>query len=90
MNLQKLWASHGLTAIQDVREFMTENPYVIEPTTSIRTAVELMLAHKIGGLPVMEEDELIGIITESDIFRFLLASLPLETLQCEQQFPLPE
>lgn len=28
-----------------------------------------MLEHKIGGLPVVQDGELVGIITESDIFR---------------------
>lgn len=77
-NLHQLWAATGLTAIQDVREFMTINPLVIEATASIRQAAELMLNNKIGGLPVMDEERLVGVITESDIFRFLLANLPPE------------
>ena len=75
-NLPQLWAAPSLTAIQDVREFMTENPLVIEPTATIRDAAEMMLINKIGGLPVMEDDELVGVITESDIFRCLLACIP--------------
>jgi acetoin utilization protein AcuB len=31
-----------------------------------------MLENKIGGLPVMDGDKLVGIITESDIFRLLV------------------
>ena len=79
-NLQQLWPPHSLTAIQDVSEFMTEDPLVIEPTAPIRQAVELMLNHKIGGLPVVVEEKVVGIITDSDIFRFLLENLPKETI----------
>ncbi|MBI3742332.1 MAG: CBS domain-containing protein, partial [Chloroflexi bacterium] len=38
----------------------------------IRHAAKLMLEHKIGGLPVMDQGKLVGIITESDIFRVLV------------------
>ena len=33
-----------------------------------------MLDNDIGGLPVMDGDKLVGIITESDIFRILVQS----------------
>ncbi|MCB0062073.1 MAG: CBS domain-containing protein [Caldilineaceae bacterium] len=75
-NLQQLWSAHSLTALQDVREFMTENPFVIEPSAPIRRAVELMLNNKIGGLPVVDDERLVGMLTDSDVFRFLLANLP--------------
>ena len=84
--VQQLWDTHGqLAAIRDVQEFMTSSPIVISPKESILSAVQLMLLNKIGGLPVVEASEgidvdteaenrpLVGIITESDIFRFLLA-----------------
>ncbi|MBZ0305063.1 MAG: CBS domain-containing protein, partial [Anaerolineae bacterium] len=35
-------------------------------------AARLMMEKKIGGLPVVEEDKLVGIITESDIFRLVV------------------
>ena len=79
MTLQQIWESRTLSAICDVREFMSVNPVVISPTASIRTAVELMLQHKIGGLPVVDDDDqVVGVITESDAFRCLLSMLPKE------------
>lgn len=53
-------------------EIMTRDPIVVAPSTSIRHAAKLMLEHKIGGLPVMDQGKLVGIITESDIFRVLV------------------
>jgi CBS domain-containing protein len=55
-----------------VREIMTHDPIAIAPDTSIEAAARLMLEHKIGGLPVVDGDKVVGIITESDIFRLLV------------------
>lgn len=52
-----------------VRRLMTENPKTIAPTTSLVDAARLMLGNKISALPVLDGGKLVGIITESDIFR---------------------
>jgi CBS domain-containing protein len=41
----------------------------VTPDTTIVEAARLMLENKIGGIPVLDGDYLVGIITESDIFR---------------------
>ncbi len=51
-----------------VSEIMTSNPMFAEPMTSLETVAQRMRKHKIGGMPVVENGSLIGIITESDIF----------------------
>ncbi len=56
-----------------VEEVMTPNPITVTPDTPIWQAAELMIAHKIGGLPVMEGSQLVGIITTSDIMRLVVA-----------------
>jgi CBS domain-containing protein len=46
------------------------NPWVVTTTkdTSISEAIELMLEHRISGLPVVDDDQkLVGIITEKDL-----------------------
>lgn len=66
-----------------VDSIMTRDPLTIAPDATIRQAARLMLEHKIGGLPVTEQGHLVGIITESDIFRVLAQepeSAPLEAL----------
>lgn len=60
-----------LLAKLTVDKIMTREPLTISPDATIREAARQMLAHKIGGLPVMDEGRLVGIITESDIFRVL-------------------
>lgn len=52
-----------------ISDIMTRDPITVTQNTKLSEAANLMLNHKIGGLPVMEGDQLVGIITESDIFR---------------------
>ena len=53
-----------------IREVMTDYVYTVGPDDNIARAATIMLNHKIGGVPVVEEKKVVGIITESDIFRF--------------------
>lgn len=62
---------HYLLAKLTIAEMMTRDPITVTPDATIRDAAKLMLEHKIGGLPVVENGKLVGIITESDIFRVL-------------------
>lgn len=55
-----------------VEQIMTRDPITVAPDFSVQAAAHLMLEHKVGGLPVMDGDRLVGIITESDIFRLLV------------------
>jgi len=51
---------------------MTRNPISIYDNDTVGHAAELMLEHKIGGLPVIDaEGALVGLITESNLFRLL-------------------
>lgn len=50
----------------------------VTSTDHLETAARLMLEHKIGGLPVLDSKRLVGIITESDLFKIFLR-LKLDT-----------
>ncbi|MEY4918045.1 MAG: hypothetical protein RL616_1958 [Verrucomicrobiota bacterium] len=52
-----------------VAQIMTARPLTTTPDSPIEEAAALMCARKIGSLPVLREGKLVGIITESDIFR---------------------
>jgi len=52
-----------------VEDAMTPNPFTVAPGDRLEKAVELMLQHRIGGIPVVENGKLVGIVTESDVFR---------------------
>ena len=56
-----------------VHKLMVANPMTINSNNTLLSAAEMMLEHKISALPVMDAGKLVGIITESDIFRALIA-----------------
>lgn len=51
---------------------MRREVITVSPQEDVGRAVTLMLRSRVGGLPVVEEEELVGIITESDIVQGLL------------------
>jgi len=53
-------------------QLMTRRVFTVTPTTPIGEAARLMLRHKIAGLPVIVNGQVIGILTESDIFRMIV------------------
>lgn len=56
-----------------VKDIMTPDPVVVHPEDTIEKAAVIMLEKKISGLPVMDEhNNLVGIITETDIFKALV------------------
>lgn len=61
-----------LLAQLTVDKIMTREVITVSPDATIRDAARLMLKHEVGALPVMENGKLVGIITESDIFRVVV------------------
>lgn len=57
-----------LAAGVKVKHLMTAAPVVVGPEVPIEQAAALMRRRKVGGLPVVEDGRLAGIITESDLF----------------------
>jgi len=60
--------------VNTVREVMIANPVTVSPSTSSLEAIEIMRSNRVGCLPVVENDELVGIVTSYD---FLEASARL-------------
>ncbi len=52
-----------------IEAIMTKKVITVAPESRLLDAAKLLIAHKIGCLPVVEQDELLGIITEGDILR---------------------
>jgi CBS-domain-containing membrane protein len=52
-----------------VKRVMSEPAISIAPEATVTQATRVMLEHKIGCLPVVEEQTLLGIVTETDILR---------------------
>ena len=59
-----------------VREIMTRNPITVPYNFTIEEAAEILLQAKISGMPVVDKDgDVIGTITQTDLFKVLI-SLP--------------
>jgi acetoin utilization protein AcuB len=56
----------------EVKAAMTEKPITVTPVTTVEAAAQLLLKQKIGGLPVVENGRLVGIITTSDVLQAFL------------------
>jgi acetoin utilization protein AcuB len=69
VTLLSVWEIHSLLEKVKVRNVMVGDVIITTEDTPIEEAAHLMMDHKIGCLPVMREDRLVGIVTESDIFR---------------------
>ncbi len=59
-----------------VKAFMSKNVKTIAPDTSPMEAVRLMVKYDIGRLPVVEDGEIIGIVTRSDTMMYFYDLLP--------------
>jgi len=53
----------------EVGDIMTRDVLTVRPDTDLVEVARTMQERKIGGLPVLEDGQIVGIITESDIFR---------------------
>ena len=68
-----VWEMNNLLAKLKVSEIMTREPTTISQEATISTVAEIMLEKKFSGLPVVDDQgKLVGIITESDIFRLVV------------------
>ncbi len=54
-----------------VADVMTRGVVTVRPGTPIRDAARLMLERKIGALPVVDGDRVVGILTETDVLKVL-------------------
>jgi acetoin utilization protein AcuB len=68
----------SVEALKDltVRDVMTWGVVTVRPQTEIREAARVMREQKVGALPVVEGDRVVGILTETDVletFRTILA-----------------
>lgn len=70
-----IWELNYLLAKLKLSEIMTRKPITITPDATVMEAAQLMLDNKISGLPVVDaEGIVVGIVTESDIFRMVASA----------------
>jgi len=64
-----IYELHYLLAKMKVSDVMTKDVITVTEYTPLEEAARIMVDNKIGGLPVLRDDGLVGIITETDLFK---------------------
>jgi len=70
-----VWEVNYLLSKITVERVMTKKVVTVEETTPLEEAARMMADYRIGGLPVMKDNALVGIITQTDLFRVFLELL---------------
>ena len=73
-----------------VGQIMTTDVITVSEYTPLEEAARIMADNKIGGLPVMRNGKLVGIITESDLFRTFLEMLGAREMGVRLSMLVPE
>src|SRR3990172_1320230 len=78
-DLREAWASdantlstqelHYLLERIPVRDVMSAPVVTVAPETPLENAITILQEKKIGGLPVLSDGQLVGILTETDVLR---------------------
>lgn len=67
-----IWEINYLLSKITVERVMTKNIITVTEETTLEEAARIMADNKIGALPVVNGDDLVGIITETDLFKIFL------------------
>jgi CBS domain-containing protein len=54
-----------------IKEFMKKKVVTVKPDTPIKDAARLMVEKKVGCVPVLSEGSLVGLVTTTDILRYV-------------------
>jgi acetoin utilization protein AcuB len=81
---------HYLISKITVDEVMTKDVITVSEYTPLEEAARIMADNKIGGLPVVRDGKLVGIITESDLFKIFLEVLGAREMGVRLSMLVPE
>jgi acetoin utilization protein AcuB len=70
-----VWELNYLLSKITVNEVMTKEALSVSPDTPVEVAARMMVDNVIGGMPVLREGEVVGMITETDLFKLFLEML---------------
>ena len=74
-----VWEMNYLISKVTVKQVMSKKLISVDVTTPIEEAARIMADKKIGGMPVMRSGKLVGIITETDLFKIFLELMGART-----------
>jgi len=67
-----VWELNYLLSKITVKDVMTRTVFTVNEDVPIENAARMMVDNQVGGMPVMRGDTVVGIITETDIFKVFL------------------
>ncbi len=67
-----IWEMNYLLSKVTVKQVMTQKVMTVDEDTPIEEAARIMADNKIGGLPVIRSGKVVGIITETNLFRIFI------------------
>ena len=74
-----VWEMNYMLSKITVKEVMTREVLTVQADTPIEEVARLMADNKIGGVPVMKADKVVGMITETDLFKIFLELMGART-----------
>jgi acetoin utilization protein AcuB len=74
-----VWEMNYLISKVTVKQVMSKKVKTIDIDTPIEEAARIMADLKIGGMPVMRSDKVVGMITETDLFKIFLELMGART-----------
>lgn len=73
LGAMQILEQNAMLAETNTARVMTLDPITITPDENVGEAARLMMKYKFSGLPVMEDGKLVGVISEADLFRLVIA-----------------
>jgi acetoin utilization protein AcuB len=67
-----VWEINYLLSQITVKEVMSKNVITVDESTPIEEVARIMADNKIGGVPVVRDGRIVGLITETDLFKIFL------------------
>ena len=58
-----------------IQQVMAKNLFMVAPNSTIKEVAELLSKKEFHALPVVEDNELVGIVTTTDLINYLIAQL---------------
>ncbi len=88
-NLSPENQAHEVLKVKRAEAGMVLDPITIEPKRSLREAFDVMRAHDISGLPVVDRGKLVGILTSRDVRFEQNLGQPVEALMTKKLVTVP-
>ncbi|AYQ34527.1 CBS domain-containing protein [Runella sp. SP2] len=65
-------ADEAILEMLSISQVMTQKPRTVEAALSIREVAEILASEEYHALPVIENGQLVGIVTTTDVIKYLL------------------